>query len=102
MSRMQPRRAAQRDKTEPGIVAALRQVPGVTVYRLDQPVDLLVGFKNQNFLLEVKTPTREGGPPRRLTLAESDFFGSWTGRASVVCNAVEALRAVLGEDYAQI
>jgi hypothetical protein len=99
---MQPRRAAQRDQTEPGIVAALRQIPGVTVYRLDQPVDLLVGFKNQNHLLEVKTPVREGGPPRRLTRAESDFFGGWTGSATVVCNAVEALKAVLGDDYAEI
>jgi hypothetical protein len=94
---MRPARRNQRDLTEPGIVEALRRVPGVTVFRLDQPVDLLVGFRGANHLLEVKTPTREGGPPRRLTRAESQFFETWTGSATIVCNAAEALSAVLGE-----
>ena len=97
MTTMRPARRNQRDNTEPAIVHALRQVPGVSVVRLDQPVDLLVGFRGQNYLLEVKTPTREGGPPRRLTRAESEFFESWSGSASVVCDADEALRAVLGD-----
>ena len=99
MSTMRPARRNQRDKTEPGIVEALRSVPGVTVFRLDQPVDLLVGFRGANHLLEVKTPTREGGPPRRLTRAESEFFEVWTGSATIVCNATEALEAVLGEGF---
>jgi len=97
VSTMRPARRNQRDNTEPAIVAALRQIPGVVVVRLDQPVDLLVGFRGENHLLEVKTPTREGGPPRRLTRAEGDFFESWTGSAHVVTDAAEALRVVLGE-----
>lgn len=97
MSSMRPARRNQRDLTEPGIVEALRSVPGVTVFRLDQPVDLLVGYRKRNILLEVKTPTREGGPPRRLTRSERQFFETWTGSATIVCNAAEALSAVLGE-----
>ena len=99
MTSMRPARRNQRDLTERPIVEALRSVPGVTVFRLDQPVDLLVGYRNANYLLEVKTPTREGGPPRRLTRAESEFFEGWTGTATIVCTATEALEAVLGEGF---
>ncbi len=99
MTTMRASRRNQRDKTEPDIVEALRSVPGVTVFRLDQPVDLLVGFRGANHLLECKTPTREGGPPRRLTRSESVFFEGWTGSATIVCNATEALEAVLGEGF---
>lgn len=99
MTSMRASRKNQRDLTEPEIVAALRQVPGITVFRLDQPADLLCGFRGRNYLLEVKTPTRKGGPPRRLTPAEAEFFEGWTGQASVVTTPEGALRVVLGDAW---
>lgn len=45
--------AAKRDSTEPLIVSALQKA-GAHVERLDQPFDLLVGFKGKLILIEVK------------------------------------------------
>lgn len=46
------RRAAKRDTAERAIVAVLEQ-HFMTVYRLNQPVDLLVGFRGVNHLVEL-------------------------------------------------
>lgn len=47
----------QRDRNEPELVDALRKV-GARVYLIDLPADLLVWFRNDWWLLEVKDPER--------------------------------------------
>ena len=83
--------AAARDENEPEIVKALRNV-GAHVELLAGPVDLLVGYARQWFLLEVKVPKG------RTTPAQDEFFKASDGKggiATVVRNASEAL-AVIG------
>ena len=53
------RRAAKRDAAEPDIIEALEKA-GAFVYRLNQPVDLLVQYRGWH-LLEVKTPGNHAG-----------------------------------------
>jgi len=67
------RRAARKDDNEKEIVQALRDA-GATVWIIELPVDLLVGYKNHTFLMECKASTK-----KRLTTLQSDFFAHWTG-----------------------
>ena len=59
--------------------------------------DLVVGYKGQNFLFEVKDGLL---PPSRtrLTPAEQEFSESWRGSYHVVTGEDEAVRIVLGMD----
>lgn len=86
------RRAAKRDQNEPEIVAALRAL-GAFVWLLDQPVDLLVGYRGRWHLLEVKRP-KVG----RLTEGQRELVRLSTGGAippvHVVKTPGEALEAV--------
>ncbi len=70
------RRAAKRDVSEPEIVSALIQC-GFSVYRLNQPVDLLVGFRGKNFLVECKTGTK--GYAKDLNDNQKQFNDGWRG-----------------------
>lgn len=86
------------DENQSGIVAALRAI-GATVRVISQGdgiPDLLVGFRGQTFLLEVKDGKK---PPskRVLTPAEQKFFDEWRGGSLVIVNTVdEAIAAVTG------
>jgi hypothetical protein len=62
----------RRDGVEAGVVRALRD-GGATVEMLGEPVDLLVGFRGVNHLVECKTD--EAG----LTPAQVKFSKRWTG-----------------------
>lgn len=70
------RRAAKRDMSEPEIVSALIQC-GFSVYRLNQPVDLLVGFRGKNFLVECKSGTK--GYAKDLNDNQKQFNDGWRG-----------------------
>ena len=83
------RRAAKVDANQKTIVAALRKA-GCAVEIIGLPVDLLCGFRGQNWLLEVKDT---GG---RLTKGQKDFIATWRGQVRVVRSAEEALRVVCG------
>ena len=54
----------------------------------DGPVDLLVGFRGRNYLLEIKT---EKG---KLRESQVRFVRRWTGQVDVVRSAEEALKAI--------
>ena len=75
------------DGNHPAIVEALERL-GATVYPIGRPVDLLVGWKGQNWLLEVKQP-RAGLEPRQVT-----FFIHWAGQAAVVRSVEDALQVI--------
>ena len=89
------RYATARDANEPVIVEALRKA-GATVSRLDTPLDLLVGYRRLNLLIEVKLPLgpRGGEHGSSLTPAQKDFIENWRGQHAIVRSPQEALRVL--------
>lgn len=83
------RRAARRDKSEAGIVKALEAV-GAFVYRLTQPVDLLVYYRERWTLIEIKTP---GADMNRKDREAQRVFCQTFG-VPLVTTPEEALRAI--------
>lgn len=83
------RRAARVDANQTQIVSALRAA-GAYVWIIGLPVDILVGYKGQTFLVEIKD-----GPKKTLTKLQQDFFANWCG--GTLCridNAEDALRMI--------
>lgn len=78
--------AKRRDPNEPEIVRALRDI-GATVKRLDD-IDLLVGWRGRNFLLEVKD--RNGA----LKPSQEEMVRTWRGQYEIVRSVDEALRVI--------
>ena len=97
------RRAARVDANQPEIVAALRRC-GCTVQSLAMVgkgcPDLLVGFRGQNVLLEVKDGAK---PPsrRRLTPDETTWHASWRGQVVTVASIEDALNVISGDLWAK-
>jgi hypothetical protein len=82
------RHNAKRDANEPEIVAAL-QAAGASVYRLDQPVDLLIGYRGRCIIAEVKLPKSS------LNDNQQKFFASWRGPTPPILRTVEdAMRLI--------
>jgi len=93
------RRAANRDKGEAAIIAALRKA-GCSVLPLsmaDVP-DLLVGVRGACFLLEVKAPLGPRGGTsadgQQLRAGQVAWHRAWRGHVDVVRTPIEALVAV--------
>ncbi len=80
--------AAKVDRNQKEIVAALRKI-GATVellFRVGGGVpDLLVGFRQRNWLIEVKES--DGG----LNEEQEDWHRAWSGQVSVVRSPREAI-----------
>jgi hypothetical protein len=71
-------------------VKDLREL-GCSVFQLDNPVDLLVGFRGRNFLFEVKDPDQI--PSRRkLSESQQSFFESWRGQVHKIETFEEAVK----------
>jgi hypothetical protein len=85
------RRNPRRDMAEEGIVEALKRF-GASVQKLsarDAP-DLLVGWRGQTLLLEVKTPGKG-----KVSDGQAAWHAKWRGGAvHVVTTVAEALRAL--------
>lgn len=83
------RYAAKRDKNEGDIITTLRAV-GATVQQISIKgcPDLLVGYHDQNFLLEVK------GAKGKLTDDEQTWIDAWNGKVHIVRTEKEALQAI--------
>jgi Holliday junction resolvase len=91
------RRAAKVDANQPQIVKVLRQV-GAFVQSLaavgDGVPDLLVGFRGQTVLIEVKDGSRPKSE-RQLTDQQIEWHATWPGGLCVVVsNEAEALAAI--------
>ena len=106
---------AARDKNEPEIVHALRQVGAyVALINGTGVPDLLVGYKGETFLLEVKLPLLEAHTPtgkvrtdkarmkgRELKPAQEHFFSAWRGgHVCLVRTIRQALWAISACDEA--
>lgn len=76
------RRAAKRDISEPAIVQALEQ-SGATVFRLDRPVDLLIGYRGRTYIAECKTGRG------KLNANQVAFIEAWKGNTVPVLRTVE-------------
>lgn len=79
--------AKRRDANEPEIVNALKSI-GCAVHRMDDPVDLLVGYRGKAHLIEVKTPRGS------LTDSQIEFIADWPGDVHVVTTAEQAIEVV--------
>ena len=91
------RRAARTDANQQAVIDALRQV-GATVHSLasigNGCPDLLVGFRERTFLMEVKDGSK---PPseKRLTPDQVVWHNKWTGGSlSVVYSPENALKVI--------
>ncbi len=84
------RRAARVDQNQTQIVSALRGA-GAYVWIIGLPVDLLVGYKNHTFLVEIKTDSR-----KRLTKLQADFFDNWSGSTLARIDSPEAALRMIG------
>ena len=84
------RYAARVDANQDQIVSALRAA-GAVVWIIGLPVDLLVGFKNHTFLVEIKTTSK-----KRLTKIQTDFFENWTGGTLCRIDSPEAALRMIG------
>jgi hypothetical protein len=84
------RYAARVDANQAQIVSALRAA-GAYVWIIGLPVDLLVGYNNQTFLVEIKD-----GPKKRLTKLQQDFFENWPGSTLARIDGPEAALRMIG------
>ena len=83
------RHAARVDKNQQEIVSALRDA-GAYVWIIGLPVDILVGYNGQTYLVEVKTNSKKG-----LTKLQQVFFEKWVGgRLERIESAEQALRMI--------
>lgn len=89
-----PKYAKRRDANEGPIVKALKAI-GCDVEPIGWPVDLLVGYRARNFLIEIK-----GGADKhyRGTKEQRDWIAAWRGQVRIVRNAEEAI-ALVTEAY---
>ena len=85
------RLAARTDGNQALIVAALRRI-GCQVYYIKEPLDLLVGFRGRNILLECKMLGEN------LNAGQQEFCNRWNGEWHVVHNETEALTAIVGKE----
>jgi hypothetical protein len=90
------RKTARVDANQAAIVEALRAI-GASVQSLAMVgrgvPDLLVGFRSQNWLIEVK----DGAKPesaRRLTADEVAWHDGWRGQVATVTSIEDALELV--------
>jgi len=84
------RRAARVDANQMQIVSALRAA-GAYVWIIGLPVDLLVGYKNHTFLVEIKTDSK-----KRLTKLQADFFENWSGSTLARIDSPDAAIRMIG------
>ena len=84
------RHAARVDANQQAIVAALRAV-GAYVWIIGLPVDLLVGYQQHTYLMEIKTTSK-----KRLTGLQADFFEKWAGGTLCRVDGPQAALEMIG------
>jgi len=94
------RRVARRDDNEQEIVEGLRK-GGASVYMLDDPLDLLVGYEGMTTLIEVKGVKGSGGGTshRLLTDAQKEFIATWKGGRILIVRTLEEALLGIGIPY---
>jgi len=97
--------ACKKDVNQTSIEEDLKSLPGISFSDTsklgDGFPDLVVGFRNVNYLFEIKNPDM---PPskRKLTDKEAKFQARWSGQYSVCCRTSEILEVInypIGEGW---
>jgi hypothetical protein len=84
------RHAKRTDENQQAIVKALRNA-GAYVWIISLPVDLLVGYKSQTFLVEIKRTAKS-----RFTPLQRDFFENWGGGTLARVDSPDAALRMIG------
>jgi hypothetical protein len=84
------RHAKRTDANQEAIVKALRDA-GAYVWVISLPVDLLVGYKDHTFLVEIKTDAK-----KHLTPLQAHFFRNWVGSTLARIDSPEAALRMIG------
>jgi hypothetical protein len=87
------RRAARQDLNQPELVLALRRI-GAKVYHIGKPLDLLVGYRGRNILMEIKREDRAGWDSE-FTQEQKVFIETWPGEIAICHTIEEAINAVV-------
>ena len=87
------RHAARVDANQAEIVAALRDA-GASVYLIQLPVDLLVGYGGKTALVEVKNPNSRYGRAG-ANANQASWLEHWKGGTAAVIDSVEAAQRLL-------
>ncbi len=91
-----PRYGKKVDDNQKEIVQALEQI-GCDVLEIGWPLDLLVGYRRRNWLLEIKDPEKPKSD-RALTGEQVQFFNTWRGQRDKVETVDEAIAVVTGRE----
>lgn len=70
---------------------------GLSVYLLDKPLDLLVGYSGVTVLAEVKMPKNKKGEAKAYTPVQVKFLDQWKGghyRLVTTDDALELAKAI--------
>jgi len=94
-SEMGFRRAARTDDNQTEVIKGLRMI-GVTVkpvHTVKGFVDIIAGYKGQNFLFEIKD-SRKVKSARKLTEKEREFQEQWRGSVHTIHSWDEAWQII--------
>lgn len=87
-----PRYGKRVDANQLEIVNALERI-SCDVCEIGWPLDLLVGYRGRNWLLEIKDPEQIPSE-RKLTGEQVQFFNTWRGQRAKVETVDEAIAVV--------
>lgn len=86
------------DANHKQIIDQLRQIPNLSVFSTHTIgkgfPDIVVGFKNKNYLIEIKDGDKFKSQ-KKLTAAEVKFHFDWHGQVSI-CESVTDILKVIG------
>jgi hypothetical protein len=83
------------DANQKELVRLLRKLPGVGVLVWNGDVDIIVGYRGRNYLLEVKNPTRPKAHDKKSKI-QQDLRRYWPGNYAVVESFEDALEVING------
>jgi len=88
-------RYASVDANQAEIVRLLNEIPGVKAIVIGEPVDLLVGFRAHNFLVEIKDGNKKKYE-HRYTKKQQEFLQFWPGQVRVCEDFEEVMTLITG------
>ena len=88
-----PKYSASVDANQKEIVRLLNEIPGCTAIPIGMPVDLLVGFRARNYLVELKDSNKKKYE-HRYTKKQQDFLRDWPGQVRVAETFEEILELI--------
>ena len=87
------RYAARTDQNQAQILRELREIPGLDVVEIKEPVDLMIGHQAMNYLFEVKRADKVNRPSA-YTPQQRQFLKDWPGQVRVATTTEDILDVV--------